>query len=85
MATSISKTFSIHTRTGAVERNQVTQAGRYPHDCLFGAVNQQCRDLEPTSPVYGNAKKPWLQGFLELPTVFLPHDTFGRVFAALDP
>jgi predicted transposase YbfD/YdcC len=35
--------------------------------------------------VFGNAKLPWLRTFLTLPNGIPSHDTFGRVFAALDP
>ncbi|MEP7220077.1 MAG: ISAs1 family transposase [Bacteroidota bacterium] len=35
--------------------------------------------------LYGNAKREWLQTFLELPNGIPSHDTFGRFFAALDP
>jgi predicted transposase YbfD/YdcC len=34
---------------------------------------------------YGKAKKPWFKGFLQLPGGIPSHDTFNRVFQALDP
>ena len=34
---------------------------------------------------FGNAKLPWLRTFLDLRHGIPSHDTFGRVFAALDP
>jgi predicted transposase YbfD/YdcC len=34
---------------------------------------------------FGEAKERWLQGFLELPHGIPSHDTFGRVFALLNP
>lgn len=34
---------------------------------------------------YGKAKKDWLETFLALPHGIPSHDTFGRVFGALDP
>jgi predicted transposase YbfD/YdcC len=35
--------------------------------------------------LFGNAKLPWLKTFLELPNGVPSHDTFGRVFARLNP
>jgi predicted transposase YbfD/YdcC len=34
---------------------------------------------------FGRSKEPWLRQFLELPNGIPSHDTFGRVFARLDP
>ena len=34
--------------------------------------------------LFGQAKEPWLKGFLELPHGIPSHDTFRRVFAVLD-
>jgi predicted transposase YbfD/YdcC len=34
---------------------------------------------------FGEAKRDWLAGFLQLPNGIPSHDTFGRVFALLDP
>ena len=34
---------------------------------------------------FGKAKEAWLRTFLELPHGIPSHDTFGRVFARLDP
>jgi predicted transposase YbfD/YdcC len=34
---------------------------------------------------FGRAKEAWLRTFLRLPNGIPSHDTFGRVFAALDP
>jgi predicted transposase YbfD/YdcC len=34
---------------------------------------------------FGRSKEAWLRGFLALPNGIPSHDTFGRVFAALDP
>ena len=34
---------------------------------------------------YGNAKRPWFNGFLKLPGGIPSHDTFNRVISGLDP
>jgi hypothetical protein len=35
--------------------------------------------------LFGRSKEAWLRTFLDLPHGIPSHDTFGRVFAALDP
>ena len=35
--------------------------------------------------LFGNSKSEWLRTFLELPNGIPSHDTFGRVFAKIDP
>jgi hypothetical protein len=35
--------------------------------------------------LFGQSKRKWLEKFLELPNGIPSHDTFGRVFALLDP
>ena len=58
------------------------QVGRYFHDSV-------CRDLWGRDlggyRRFRRAKEAWLRTFLELPYGIPSHDTFGRVFAALDP
>jgi hypothetical protein len=39
------------------------------------------KDME----LFGNSKREWLEQFLDLPNGIPSHDTFGRVFARLDP
>ena len=39
----------------------------------------------PTIVAFGHKKEDWLRQFLELPRGIPSHDTFGRVFALLDP
>jgi predicted transposase YbfD/YdcC len=39
----------------------------------------------PTVVMYGQAKLDWLKTFLELPYGIPSHDTFGRIFARIDP
>jgi predicted transposase YbfD/YdcC len=42
-------------------------------------------DNWPDVEEYGRCKQEWLESFLELPHGIPSHDTFGRVFALLDP
>ena len=46
---------------------------------LTGGEGFQDREL------FGNSKRVWLQTFLALPHGIPSHDTFGRVFARLNP
>ena len=49
--------------------------------CGFLAGCESWVDVE----LFGIAKQKWLRRFLELPHGIPSHDTFGRVFALLDP
>jgi len=49
--------------------------------CGFLAGCEGWTDLQ----LFGNGKRKWLEKFLELPNGIPSHDTFGRVFALLDP
>src|SRR5262249_9800498 len=49
--------------------------------CGFLAECEGWTDVE----LFGHSKRKWLQTFLELPNRIPSHDTFGRVFALLDP
>lgn len=42
-------------------------------------------DDYPSMEAFGKAKESWLRTFLELPNGIPSHDTFWRVFSALDP
>ncbi len=56
-------------------------------DILFIAVAAVIAGADTFVEVqeYGKVKHQWLKGFLELPHGIASHDTFGRVFSAIDP
>jgi predicted transposase YbfD/YdcC len=57
------------------------------HDILVIAICAVICGADAWTEVasFGNAKKDWFSSFLDLRNGIPSHDTFGRVFAALDP
>ena len=49
--------------------------------CTLLTGGEGFQDME----LFGKSKRPWLQTFLALPHGIPSHDTFGRVFARLNP
>src|SRR3990172_4537507 len=49
--------------------------------CSILTVGENFTDMED----FGKAKEAWLSKFLELPKGIPSHDTFNRVFSAIDP
>jgi len=49
--------------------------------CTMVTVGENFTDMED----FGNLKYKWLKTFLELPSGIPSHDTFNRVFSAIDP
>lgn len=53
---------------------------------VIGILSSICGYDEYTEmELFGEMKEEWLRGFLELPHGIPSHDTFGDIFAAIDP
>ncbi len=57
------------------------------HDILIIAISAMLCGAETfvDMETFGHAKDDWFKSFLDLPNGIPSHDTFGRVFAMLDP
>ena len=80
--TSVSRHFAALTDPRA-DRGQAHRLGEIVTIAL-GAVLCGADDWVAVE-TFGRAKEPWLRTFLALPGGIPSHDTFGRVFARLDP
>ncbi len=78
----------LRTHFGSLPDPRVERARR--HDLLDVVTIALCAvlcgaDAWVDVEAFGNANRAWLRSFLPLPNGIPSHDTFGRVFAALDP
>ena len=66
-----------------IKRTKKHTPARYPGHCLMHPLTggEGFQDME----LFGKSKQAWLQTFLALPHGIPSHDTFGRVFARLNP
>jgi predicted transposase YbfD/YdcC len=79
---------SIWDHFAAIPDPRVERTKRHElHDILVTAVCAVICGAEYWTDVemFGKVNEPWFRTFLELPNGIASHDTFGRVFAALDP
>lgn len=79
---------SFRTYFGAVPDPRVERAKRHHFlDILVIAVCGVICNADTWVDIeeFGKAKEPWFRSFLALPHGIPSHDTFGRVFARLDP
>jgi predicted transposase YbfD/YdcC len=83
----MSDTLSLETCFGDVPDPRVV--GRWDHKLLDIIIIAVCAVITGAESwveveTFGQLKQGWLKTFLELPKGIPTHDTFGRVFAALD-
>ena len=79
---------SIHQHFGGLHDPRIDRCKRHQLlDILMIAICAVICGADDWSEMeaFGNAKLPWFRTFLALPHGIPSHDTFGRVFARLDP
>ena len=81
-------TASITTHFASIKDPRVDRTKLHSlHDILVLSICAVVAGAESWVAVetFGKAKEAWFRNFLKLPNGIPSHDTFGRVFAALDP